>query len=298
MNFMKLKFGFMGISLMLVLISIGLLIGVGFNPSIDFTGGSLLEVEFNNQIPNDETIRNVVSEKTGVQPAAIQTSEGNRIIIKLDTINQEQATSVVSEFSNITEQEVRELRFETIGPVLGQELLRKTLIAVILASLFIMGYVAWVFKNAIYGLSAILAMFHDTLILLGAFVLLGKLYGVEVDSLFVTAVLTTLSFSVHDTVVVYDRIRESKRKYPRASLVEIANKSITETLPRSLNNSMTIIFMLTALLLLGGTSIKWMSAALLLGTILGTYSSPFVAVPLLVTIQEWRVNRAKIKGKK
>ena len=295
---MKLKFGFMGISLMLVLISIGLLIGVGFNPSIDFTGGSLLEVEFNNQIPNDETIRNVVSEKTGVQPAAIQTSEGNRIIIKLDTINQEQATSVVSEFSNITEQEVRELRFETIGPVLGQELLRKTLIAVILASLFIMGYVAWVFKNAIYGLSAILAMFHDTLILLGAFVLLGKLYGVEVDSLFVTAVLTTLSFSVHDTVVVYDRIRESKRKYPRASLVEIANKSITETLPRSLNNSMTIIFMLTALLLLGGTSIKWMSAALLLGTILGTYSSPFVAVPLLVTIQEWRVNRAKIKGKK
>jgi len=295
---MKLKFGPMGISLMLVLISIGLLIGVGFNPSIDFTGGSLLEVEFNNQIPNDETIRNVVSEKTGVQPAAIQTSEGNRIIIKLDTINQEQATSVVSEFSNITEQEVRELRFETIGPVLGQELLRKTLIAVILASLFIMGYVAWVFKNAIYGLSAILAMFHDTLILLGAFVLLGKLYGVEVDSLFVTAVLTTLSFSVHDTVVVYDRIRESKRKYPRASLVEIANKSITETLPRSLNNSMTIIFMLTALLLLGGTSIKWMSAALLLGTILGTYSSPFVAVPLLVTIQEWRVNRAKIKGKK
>ncbi len=298
MNFLKFKFGYMGVSLVLVLISIGLLIGVGFNPSIDFTGGSLLEVEFNNQIPNDEVIRNVVNEKTGVQPAAIQTSDGNRIIIKLDTINQEQATLVVNEFSKVTEQEVRELRFETIGPVLGQELLHKTLIAVLLASLFIMGYVAWVFKNGIYGLSAILAMFHDTLILLGAFVLLGELYGVEVDSLFVTAVLTTLSFSVHDTVVVYDRIRESKRKYPRASLVEIANKSITETLPRSLNNSMTIIFMLTALLLLGGTSIKWMSAALLLGTVLGTYSSPFVAVPLLVTIQEWRVNKNKDKQKR
>lgn len=258
----------------------------GLKPAIDFTGGSLLELEFVSDKPAETVVREVVTEVVGSEPAVIQTTDENRLFIKLSTISQQQATQIESKLAEITGNAVNELRFETIGPTLGSELLRKTIIAVVLASLFITGYVAWVFKNVTYGISAIVAMIHDTVVLLGVFALLGKLYGVEVDSLFVTAVLTTLSFSIHDTVVVYDRIRESKRKYPRATILNIANKSITETLPRSLNNSMTIVFMLTALLILGGVTIKWMAAALLLGTVLGTLSSPFLSVPLLVVLEE------------
>lgn len=297
MNFTKYRYLYLGFSACLVILSIGLLIGIGLKPSIDFTGGSLIEFEFSNARPDEQTIRQSVIDSVGIEPAVLQTGGDNRVLVKMEEISQEKSMALQTKLAEKTGQEVHELRFETIGPVLGRELMRNTLIAVLLASLFIMGYVAWVFKNLTYGFSAILAMFHDTIILLGTFALLGYLYGVEVDSLFVTAVLTTLSFSVHDTVVVYDRIRESKRKYPKATSFEISDKSITETLPRSLNNSMTIIFMLTALLLLGGESIKWMSAALLLGTVLGTYSSPFVAVPLLVTLEEIRSKKKNKKRK-
>jgi len=125
-------------------------------------------------------------------------------------------------------------------------------------------------------------MFHDSFILIGSYSILGHFFGAEVDFLFVTALLTTLSFSVHDTIVVFDRIREIG-KGDREATPDVANRALTETMVRSLNNSFTIIFMLMALLLLGGTTIKWFAVALLVGTILGTYSSPFVAVPLLVT---------------
>jgi len=127
-----------------------------------------------------------------------------------------------------------------------------------------------------------LAMFHDTFVMLGVFSLLGHFLGVEVDTLFVTAMLTILSFSVHDTVVVYDKIRDSQKRFPKANFVDLVDKAVTETLPRSINNSMTIIFMLVALWLLGGESIKWFAFALLIGTISGTYSSTFTAAPLLV----------------
>jgi preprotein translocase subunit SecF len=128
-------------------------------------------------------------------------------------------------------------------------------------------------------------MFHDSLVLIGLFSLFGHFWQAEIDFLFVTALLTILSFSVHDTIVVYDRIRESQRKFG-GNLYDLANKAITETMVRSLNNSFTIIFMLVALVLLGGSTLKWFAVALLIGTVSGTYSSPFVAVPLLVTWDE------------
>ena len=177
--------------------------------------------------------------------------------------------------------EVEEIRFETVGPTLGRELLIKTLVAILLAAISITIYIGWRFKNKMYGVCAILAMIHDSLVLIGSFSLLGHFFNVEVDTLFVTAVLTVLSFSVHDTVVVYDRIRESIKQNPHLSIEELSNKAVTETMTRSLNNSLTIIFMLTALVILGGVTIKWFAVALLIGTISGTYSSPFVAVPLL-----------------
>jgi preprotein translocase subunit SecF len=138
------------------------------------------------------------------------------------------------------------------------------------------------FKDISFGAGAVLAMFHDTFILVGSFSILGHFFGAELDSLFVTALLTTLSSSVHDTVVTFDRIRELKRQSFQKDWVSLANEAITETLTRSINNSMTIIFMLTSLVLLGGASTRWFATALLIGVVCGTYSSIGVAIPLVL----------------
>ena len=165
-------------------------------------------------------------------------------------------------------------------------MVKKTGYAIALAAGLILFWIAYQFKSFVFGLSAIFAMFHDTFILVGSFALFGYLWGAEVDFLFVTALLTTLSFSVHDTIVVFDRIRELQKKEGYEVHEEVANRALTETMVRSLNNSFTIMFMLVALIILGGVTIKWFAVALLVGTILGTYSSPFVAVPLLITINK------------
>jgi preprotein translocase subunit SecF len=151
--------------------------------------------------------------------------------------------------------------------------------------------VAYAFRNVKYGVSAVLALIHDLLVVCGIFSILGHFRGVEVDTLFVTAVLTTMSFSVHDTIVVFDRIRETIRRNPKIHFETLADMALTETMGRSLNNSLTIVFMLLALLLLGGTTIKWFVFALLVGTITGTYSSPFVATPILVIWQKLEEKR-------
>jgi preprotein translocase subunit SecF len=165
---------------------------------------------------------------------------------------------------------------------MGPELIKKTAYAIVISAGAMLLWIAYQFKSFKFGISAILAMFHDSFILIGSFAILGHFMSAEVDFLFVTALLTTLSFSVHDTIVVFDRIREIKKKHG-GEMVDVANKALTETMVRSLNNSFTIAFMLMALLLLGGTTVKWFAAALLIGTILGTYSSPFVATPLLIS---------------
>ncbi|MBU1127447.1 protein translocase subunit SecF [Patescibacteria group bacterium] len=277
MKWMKFRILFFAISLLFLIPGIFSLIKFGLKPSIDFSGGSLLELSVPKEIDSSKIEQTV--EEAGFIFSSIQSSGDNSFLLKLEPIKREDVNLIISSFE---EEGISELRFETVGPTLGQELIKKTIWAIILAAGFIMAYVAWQFKNAKFGICAILAMFHDTFILLGSFSLLGHFLGVEVDTLFVTAVLTILSFSVHDTVVVYDRIRESQKFASKDDFEQIANKAVTETLPRSLNNSLTIIFMLVALLLLGGQSIKFFTAALLIGTISGTYSSTFTAVPFLV----------------
>lgn len=170
--------------------------------------------------------------------------------------------------------------FEYVGPSIGQETIKKTIISIILAVSTLLIYISFTFKKLKFGVCAMLATLHDSLILLGSFSLLGHFYGVQVDLLFVTAVLTTLSFSVHDTIVVFDRIRELSRNNP-VKEKPVINQAITDTIIRSLNNSLTIIFMLLALLLMGASSTKHFILALLIGTVIGTYSSTFTAAPLL-----------------
>lgn len=283
MNWMRFKWLYFLLSSLVLIPGIVSLILFGLRPAIDFTGGSLLELKFEKEIEKlrYEEIKGIIEEQ-GFEVLSVQKSGENQILIRLQPIEKEQAKEIKSIIKEKFEQEPEEVRFETVGPTLGKELLKKTIWAIVLAAGFILIYVAWRFKDAKFGVCAILAMFHDSFILLGTFSLLGHFLGVEVDTLFMTAVLTILSFSVHDTVVVYDRIRESQKLLPKTSFEGLVNKAVTETLSRSVNNSMTIIFMLIALLLLGGTTIKWFVAALLIGTIAGTYSSTFTAAPLLV----------------
>jgi len=291
MNWMKYKWFYFLLSALVLVPGITSLVLFGLRPAIDFTGGSLLELKTEREL-NPKEVEEAIREK-GFEVLSVQTSGKNQILIRLQPIEKEQANEIKSAIKEKFEQDSEEVRFETVGPTLGKELIRKTIWAIVLATGFILAYVAWRFKDVKFGVCAILAMFHDTFILLGSFSLLGYFLGVEIDTLFVTAVLTILSFSVHDTIVVYDRIRESQKLLPQASFVDLINKSVTETLSRSVNNSMTIIFMLIALLLLGGTTIKWFVAALLIGTISGTYSSTFTAAPLLVVWDQLVKRRKK-----
>lgn len=284
MKFKKLYFAISGLVLIPGIISLFL---YGLKPSIDFTGGSLLELSFENQITKEELIQ-TVSEFEEVNTT--QSSGNSNYIIKLNPINREKSEEIKQIISD-KHGSIEEIRFETVGPTIGGELLKKTITSIILAASIILIYVMYQFSELKYGVCAVLAMFHDSLILLGTFSLLGHFYGVEVDVLFVTAVLTILSFSVHDTIVVYDRIRETLKKNKKAKFIDIVNKSVAETLGRSINNSMTIIFMLLSLWLLGGETTKWFVFALLIGTITGTYSSTFTAAPLLILWEEIKAKR-------
>ena len=201
--------------------------------------------------------------------------------MKTSPMSQEEIDSIVVEVKG-DNPNIQVADFETVGPALGQETLRKTLTAIGLAALVILIYVSFTFKELKFGVCAILAMLHDTFILVGSASLLGHLTGFQVDLLFVTAVLTILSFSVHDTIVVFDRIRELSRHRLHSSTTDMVNQAVTDTIIRSLNNSLTIIFVLLAMVLMGGGTIKDFALALLIGTVLGTYSSTFTAAPLLL----------------
>lgn len=260
------------ISLIVIIPGIYSLIKFGLKPAIDFTGGSTI-------------VWDVMTTESELKAFAVESnivirdlkSEGTVWTLTTDPVNKEDYQTFKSKFS-----EPFELAFDTVGPSLGAELLRKTFSAIALASTLILLYVAYRFQSLKFGVSAILAMLHDSLVVLGIFSLLGYYLGVEVDTLFVTALLTILSFSVHDTIVVYDRIRELKKKHAYLDFEEIINRAVVETMGRSINNSLTIIFMLLAMYLLGGETTKWFIFALLIGTISGTYSSTFTAAPLLI----------------
>jgi preprotein translocase subunit SecF len=260
--------------------------------SVDFTGGTILELKFNQEVKAEryKEVEEVIKEK-GFEVSSIRTSGQNQTLIRMKPITKDDVAKIKAGLEKEFLEKPEEVRFETVGPVLGRELVQKTIIGILLASGFILLYIARQFKDPMFGICAILAMFHDTLVMLGVFSLLGHFQGLEIDTLFVTAMLTILSFSVHDTVVVYDRIRESQRRYPQMSFEDLVNKAVTETLSRSINNSMTIIFMLIALWLLGGSTIKWFAFALLIGTVSGTYSSTFTAAPLLVVWYSFKNRR-------
>ena len=295
-SFMRYRLYFFAISLFFLMPGVISLFVFGIRPSIDFTGGSLLEVSYIQQREVVQPVRQELQDLIGSEPEIIslQSSGDQQAILRTRTITNQDKEEILTKLRAQYPQ-VQQLRFETVGPVLGRELLQKTIVAVGIVSIGITLYVWKQFRSVKFGISAVLAMFHDTLILLGAFSLFGKFFGAEVDVLFVTALLTTLSFSIHDTIVVFDRIRENQRRHSRSDFMTIVDASILETLSRSINNSMTIIIMLLALVLLGGDTIRWFAVALFIGAVTGTYSSTFTAAPIVVVWDQWEKRRKKLR---
>lgn len=261
--------------------------------SIDFTGGSLWEVRFQT-LPQASLLHDAFVSK-GVQVFSVQPSQDAYIIRIAETTQEkkeELKKDIAGKFGPLEER-----RFETVGPSISKELTRKALIALVLASLAIVLYISWSFRQVPspasswrFGATAIVALLHDVFVVIGSFSLLGKFFGAQVDALFVTALLTVIGFSVHDTIVVYDRIRENLPKFEKATFSQVVNHSVLQTLGRSINTSLTVVLVLNALLLFGGETIRWFVVALLIGVISGTYSSIFNASPLLVL---WHEKTAK-----
>lgn len=273
----------------------------GLKLSIDFTGGSRMTLAFPEEV-NEQQIQKVrgVFQENNIEVVTLQSS-GDRIILRTKPIDEKQAAAVLADVENEAKGATQE-SFETIGPVIGQETTLNAVKAVGIASFLIVLYIAWSFRGVRrpvsswkFGVTAIITLLHDALVVLGVFSLLGHFAGVEIDSLFVTALLTGLGFSVHDTIVVFDRIRENLKRNVEASFEQVANDSVLQTLVRSLNTSLTSLLVLFTLLIFGGETIRWFIVAMILGVGIGTYSSIFNAAPLLVLWQEWD---AKRKAKK
>uniref|UniRef100_A0A7C4R1Z9 Protein-export membrane protein SecF n=1 Tax=candidate division CPR3 bacterium TaxID=2268181 RepID=A0A7C4R1Z9_UNCC3 len=259
----------------------------GLKLGIDFSGGTLLEMQFIQEEKIEiQQVRDILDSKD-IKGAQISFSGDNTFLVRMHLIDNEKYKELKEEFNNKIG-ESKELRFETVGPTISRDLTRKAFVALILASVMIILYIAWAFRSVPkplsswkFGVTAVLALIHDILFVVGVFALLGHYLGVEVDNLFITALLTILGFSVHDTIVVFDRIRENL-KTTSGDLAFIANKSINETMARSINTTATVLFTLLALLLFGGQSIFWFVFALFIGVAIGTYSSIFVASVIMV----------------
>ncbi|MDO8639048.1 MAG: protein translocase subunit SecF [Candidatus Daviesbacteria bacterium] len=279
------KWWFFIISGLIILPGIISLALYGLNLGVDFTGGALLEYQFEKSI-NKEEIKKIIL-KDNIEVPSIVDSGKNTYIIRTKPINEKQInkirTDLGKEFGKVVE-----VRLENVGPIIGGETTKNAVIALILASVMIVVYLAIAFRKVPkptsswrFGVTAVVALLHDALLLLGVFSILGHFWGVEVDVLFMTALLTVIGFSVHDTIVVFDRIRENLPKFLSSKFDFVANISVTQTLARSLNTSLTVVFVLLALLLFGGETMRWFVVALLIGIISGTYSSIFNATALL-----------------
>ncbi|MEK7536870.1 MAG: protein translocase subunit SecF [Patescibacteria group bacterium] len=271
------------ISLVLMAVCLGLFLIYGLNLGIDFTGGTLLELRTQNI---EFRIIKESLEKSGVSNSTVsQTEDG--FLIKMSEISEETHQQILSEFRNFGE--VEEIRFDSIGSVLGSELKRKSIIAIVIALILISLYLAVVFSKVggiispwVLALGAIVALIHDLLLPIGVFSWLGQFKGVAIDAPLIAAALAILGYSINDTVVVYDRIRENILKNPSGNFNEVVHKSIKQTLVRSINTTLTTLFAVIAIYIFGGPTLKNFSLALIIGIASGAYSSIFLASPILM----------------
>ncbi|MCS6956803.1 MAG: protein translocase subunit SecF [Patescibacteria group bacterium] len=287
-DFLKYRLVYFLISLIIISVGLFSIFKWGFRYSIDFVGGTNIEYQADKNLSKEKVKKLLEKEKINVNYLEVYEK---KIILKTKNFENKKVEEIKNKLEKNLNIKLKILKLETVGPSLSKETVRKTIIASLLAIFGILIYMSFAFKGFNYALSAILAMIHDFFVLLGSYSLISYFFGAEVDTMFVTAILTTMSFSVHDTIVIFNKIREYFQTESENNIEYFANKALSETMVRSINNSMTIIFMLLALVLMGGSTIRFFALALLIGTITGTYSSPFVATPILVWLE-------KIKQKK
>ena len=299
MNIVKYKKLFFAFSLIIIIPGIFALFMWGLKVGIDFAGGTLWEVKVAESIDSLK-IQEYLSGQGAEVSQVAQTAE-DTYLVRLKTTDEETLNNLramVDETYGPSE----DVRLETVGPTISKELAQKAIVAVLLAIVAIVVYITWAFRQVpkptsslAFGVCTVIALLHDVLVLVGVFAFLGHFFAIEVDALFITATLTVIGFSVHDTIVVFDRIRENLKKYEDYAFENVINHSILQTFSRSLNTSLTAVFVLLALFLFGGESIKTFVLALLIGIISGTYSSIFNAAPLLIVWQNLVGRKFRLK---
>lgn len=278
----------------LVLATIVSLFVFGLKFGIEFTGGATMGVEFLEQRPSNGEIRNVLS-SFDLGEITVQPTGGNGAILKFKGIDEAVHQQILTELNNLAPN--KETNFQYIGPSIGQELRNKTQLAIVLALLAITLYIAFTFRKVSrpvaswkYGITSLIALFHDILIPIGAFSVLGHFYNIEITIPIIAALLTVLGFSVHDTIVIFDRVRENILRQGMGQFEDTVNWSLNQTLGRSLSTVFSTLIVLFAIFFFGGETLKYFSLALIIGITSGAYSSIFIASPLLVT---WYKKSAK-----
>lgn len=292
-DIVKRRYWYFGLSLLVIVPGIIALLVWKLPLSIDFTSGTLLELQFaqTTQPLEPARIRQVYTEKD-FPDSTVQTSSENIVLIRSKPLEEEDKQTIIKALESLYGP-ATVLSAETVGPSVGTEVAQRAVLAVGIAAIGILLYISYAFRRVDhafrYGVCAIIAMLHDVLVVVGSAAIFGKLFGWEVDSLFLTALLTVASFSVHDTIVVFDRIRENLVLHRRLDYETVVNHSIVQTLDRSINTQLTVMFTLLALALFGGVTIRHFVVTLLIGVFSGTYSSIFNAAPLLVVWEnrEW-----------
>lgn len=293
---------FYSLSALLVGASIVALSIWGLTPGIDFRGGSIIEVEYASRPTVDSVNASLAGLKLGAY--SVRETGDNGYIIRTDELTPALHDTVLSTLSNGGKVSLAEKRFNSIGPVLGKEAIQKAWMSIALVLLAIILFITFAFRKVSrpvsswkYGLIAVTALAHDVIIPAGVFSVLGHYAGFEIDTLFVTALLVILGFSIHDTIVVFDRVRENLHRnveyHEKKEFDTIVGESINQTFVRSINTSMTTLLAIAVLYVLGPEATKHFSLALLIGLTVGTYSSIFIGSPLLVTWQKWQERKNK-----
>lgn len=291
-NFLRHKKIYFVFSGVLVLGSLVCLAIFGLNPGIDFTGGGILEIEYIEERPSNQEIKETLVD-LDLGSILVQPTEERGVIIRMKDISEETHQQAIQKLSE--NNKIEEHRFESVGPTIGRELKQKTKVLIVVALVSVVLYIALAFRRVQrpirswqYGIASLVALFHDVLIPVGVFSVLGKYYGVQITIPVIAALLTVLGYSINNTVVVFDRIRENLIKRIGATFEETVNKSLNQTLTRCINTSLTTLLVTAAIFFWGGATLKYFALALMIGIGAGTYSSIFLAPPLLVSWLSWR----------
>lgn len=295
LNILGKRYWFFALSLVVIVSGIILLAVKPLPLSIDFKGGTILELQFTSKsLPSTEQVKKVF-DNIGITDSQIQTSGNDTLILRSSELSESQRQTVISEVSALSDKEVIVLKSDTVGPSIGQGVAKRALLAVAIAAIAVVIYITFAFRGVQhafrYGICAIIAMVHDVLIVIALTGYGSTFWGWQIDSLYLTALLTVIGFSVQDKIVVFDRIRENSGIYRKLDFETLANHSIVQTLQRSINTQlMTVEFLLLALALFGGVTLREFAVILLVGLLSGTYSSIFIAAPILVVWEkkEWK----------